>query len=297
MAERYTARGKVVCGGEYAVLDRGIVTVFPLAKGWIDAIDSDQWSLRCAFANGEQELAADDPVQKWFERLKKQFPNKACAKLRIDTSQLYRPDGSKWGLGSSGVARVLLYRFFAEWPDSTDLDQHLKILNALARDAGELGSGVDRLMAVTGQALSWAPQSRFQHFSPFGRTGYLLPAAETVATEDRLTKLPQQDGQIHLKGKTWQMARDSSRATSIAACIGNYSQFLASLKQFDIALESALQSCGLSRFDDSVTRQQKTWQGWYVRPCGAGGDAAIALPLNHHSAVPSDAQQSLAIAL
>ena len=57
-----------------------------------------------------------------------------------------------------------------------------------------------------------------------------------------------------------------------------------------------MRSSGIRRAEQELLNLQQANPGWWIRPSGAGGDLAVALPLNPNQLVPLKTRKPLRLA-
>ena len=290
------ASGKAVLSGEYAVLWGGAAIALPVGQARARRLISDDRSafrvslkpfglvVRGSRSSAVAELdgaqgVADGFARMWNAALELWGKPAGMAECdyEIDSSELYRPDGTKWGWGSSGAAKALLVHLWFEGRlDVTTA--HLRV-RALEQALGAGGSGIDSAVSLAGSVLHYTMQG-FRAAQARGVQGYWIALPESVKTETRVSAVLQAVAPAERRGLL-----DSARHTATAYHLGSYSQWLQALSHYDRLLDGVLLPLGLARVDKHVNAIQQTLgSDWYVRPSGAGGDGVLAIPA--HSAAP-----------
>jgi len=173
------APGNVILLGEYAVLEEGGLGV---------AFAVDKRVRLQADAAPSLSIDAANPLVSAVLKVVGSAGEIPALRVRIDSSELYLPDGRKAGFGSSAAVAVALVSALRAHgaPGQADLELAL----AAHRQAqGGIGSGYDVYcsffggwgMFSGGARPSWEP-----HAAPSGARVYLFPGPAAVATRNAI---------------------------------------------------------------------------------------------------------------
>ncbi len=261
------AWGKLVVGGEYAVVEGGVATTIPAGEAYIatrTACQTDVFAVRLlpfdiAF-NGTihnlgiklasdraltplQQSVADTFVGLWQTMCVQALDKKTLTQrltgqeVTIDTTDLYRQTErngwQKWGFGSA--------------------EQNKQLFARVQRDYAPGGSGVDIAQAIEGQSMIFSSAS-WHIVSPWHRKAIAIGLSDSVPTVDRVATFLQytQDNSSDLKSLL-----NASYALRVARAASQFDFWLAQLKQYDLLLEQILQRAGISR--ESSERPKTNW--------------------------------------
>ncbi len=266
-AQAFSAPGKIVLSGEYAVLRGAPAVAMAVDRRAVVTVEQGGAQVRCIGLDGKTDTRLVDCV---LDELSRERPN---VHLTLDTAAF--SDGpDKLGIGSSAALAVALARALA--PEDVDASEQLNVARHAHRAFQQgRGSGVDvaassaggiivyRMQDAATQSIAWPAAL---HSALFW-TGTSVSTKERVARFDASAEHPATnvlcDAAEKLAG-AWRRGRAED-------VLSVYVPYLDALKNFDSAH-------GLGIFDGGHAELAIAESGFVYKPCGAGGgDVGIAL--------------------
>ncbi len=264
---QFSAPGKVVLSGEYAVLRGAPAVAMAVDRRATVTIEPGEFEVRCVGLEGRTDTRLVECV---LEALGRESPR---GRLILDTAAF--SDGPyKLGIGSSAALAVALTAALA--PEGADaVSQEQAAHDAHRTFQGGFGSGVDVAASSAGgiivyqmqqaatQSIGW-PEGL--HYSLFW-TGVSASTSERVARFDAAADSPATDAlaaAASVAANAWRGGRSDE-------VLAEYAPYIEILRAFD-------QAHGLGIFDGGHEALAVAEPGLIYKPCGAGGgDVGIAL--------------------
>ena len=264
---RFSAPGKVVLSGEYAVLRGAPAVAMAVDRRASVSVEEGPAETVCVGLEGRTDTRLVDCV---LDVLGEERPD---ARLTLDTGAF--SDGpNKLGIGSSAALAVALVEALA--PEDVDANERLKVAHRAHREFQQgRGSGVDvaassaggiigyRMEETSTQSIAWPAGLNSALFW----TGTSASTKERVARFDASAEHPATNALCaaaeELAG-AWQRGRADD-------VLSGYVPYMDALRNFDDAHR-------LGIFDGGHTELTIAEPDLLYKPCGAGGgDVGIAL--------------------
>ncbi|MDJ0908909.1 MAG: hypothetical protein QNI99_06930 [Woeseiaceae bacterium] len=264
---RFSAPGKVVLSGEYAVLRGAPAVAMAVDRRAVVTVEEGAAETVCVGLEGRTDTRLIDCV------LDVQGQERPDARLTLDTAAF--SDGpDKLGIGSSAALAVALTTALA--PKGSDVEQSLAAAQRAHREFQKgRGSGVDvaassaggiivyRMQDASTQSIAWPAGL---HYALFW-TGKSASTTERVARFDASSEHPATNS---LCAAAEELA-DAWRRGSADDVLSEYVPYMDALQHFDSAH-------GLGIFDGGHAELAIADPDFIYKPCGAGGgDVGIAL--------------------
>jgi len=286
-----SAPGKIVLGGEYAVLRgypaiaaavgrRAQARVQPIAAGHFVLTTRGYHDGSCRLrqvAPGCFDYLDSPPAAGTFA-LVERIVAAACpdrqggSGIEIDSAAFVAGNGQKLGIGSSAAVTVALSAALA---GDTDPARAFSRALALHRASQGGGSGVDVACSAFGGVIEYRDEQARSIAFPMGLccavawSGRPSDTAERIARLDR--KLAGGDGELRALGRAAEKLADAFREGQAGAALEGLGEFAAALESFDAALE-----LGIFSATDTMLAADARESGVVFKPCGAGGGDVAA---------------------
>ncbi len=265
--QSFSAPGKVVLSGEYAVLRGAPAVAMAVDRRARVTVEAGTIETRCVGLEGRTDTRL---LESALQALDVARPNTG---LTLDTAAF--SDGpDKLGIGSSAALAVALAVALA--PPDTDAAVATSAAHRAHRQFQHgRGSGVDVAVSLTGGIIVYRMQDATTqpiawpnglHYSLFW-TGRSASTNERVARFDASAEHPATDALC-----------DSSAALALAWESGSADDVLSGYVSYIVALTEFDRAHDLGIFDGGHSQLATNEPGLIYKPCGAGGgDVGIAL--------------------
>jgi len=286
-----SAPGKIVLGGEYAVLHGYpaiAAAVGRRAEARVQPIAAEYFVMTTrGFHDGSRRLRQVAPGR--FDYLDPPPADGAFALverivgaawparqggsgIEIDSAAFAADDGRKLGIGSSAAVTVALSAALA---GDTDPDRAFSRALGLHRAFQGGGSGVDVACSAFGGIIEYRDETARRIALPEGLCCAVAWSGRPSDTAERIGRLDDRlagrDGQLRSLGRAAEQLAEAFREGPAGPALEALGEFAAALERFDAALDLGIFSAA-----DSALAADARDSGVVFKPCGAGGGDVAA---------------------
>ena len=266
-SKRFSAPGKVILCGEYAVLRGAPAVVMAVDRRAVVTVEPGGDGTRCIGLGGRTDTRLVDCV---LSALRRERP---AAQLTLDTGA-FRDGSEKLGIGSSAALAAALTAALAT-DDSKGREQFETAQQAHREFQQGRGSGADVAASHAGGIIVYRMHDAATHTVswPFGLHYSLFWTGKSVSTKERVTRFDA-SAEHPATGALLTAAEDLAsvwQAGGAADVLAGYGPYMEALTEFDEAHR-------LGIFDGGHAELAVAEPDLIYKPCGAGGgDVGIAL--------------------
>lgn len=286
-----SAPGKIVLGGEYAVLygyPAIAASVGRRAEARVQPIAAEHYVMTTrGFHDGSRRLRQvapgrfdyldPPPVDGAFALVERilgaAWPERRGGSgIEIDSAAFVSGDGRKLGIGSSAAVTVALS---AALTGDTDPARAFRRALGLHRAFQGGGSGVDVACSAFGGVIEYRDEAVQRIEFPDGLHCAVAWSGRPSDTAERIGRLDEKlaggDGELRALGRAAEKLADAFRVGPAGAALEGLGEFAAALERFDGALDLGI----FSAADASLAAEARA-AGVVFKPCGAGGGDVAA---------------------